>query len=97
MWGEGVRKWNEIEAVDGDLVSYSTRFTSSGWERPTIIRSSQRFHDSDTVSSFLSHAGLAIEEQFGHWNWRPLTDTSPEIVTITKRGQRGSTRARAEG
>lgn len=95
--GAAVRKWHEIEAVDGDLVSYSTTFTSSGWERPTIIRSSQRFHDSDTVSSFLSHAGLAIEEQFGHWDRRPLTDTSPEIVTIAKRGQRGSTRARAEG
>jgi hypothetical protein len=31
-------------------------------------------------------AGLAIEEQPGDWRRRPLPDTSPEIITIARRG-----------
>ena len=83
--GAVVRKWHEIEAVEGDLVTYSTTFTSPAWDGPVVIRSSQRFHDADTVSSFLSGARLAIEEQFGHWDRQPLTDTSPEIITFARR------------
>ncbi len=55
--GATVRKWHKIEAVKGDLVTYSTTFTSPTWDGPTVIRSSQRFHDADTVLSFLSGAG----------------------------------------
>ena len=84
--GAVVRKWHEIEAVDGDLVSYSTTFTSPSWDRPIVIQSSQRFYPAEAVSSFLSNAGLAIEEQFGDWERQPLTDTSPEIITIARRG-----------
>ena len=83
--GAVVRKWHEIETVNGELVSYSTTFTSPSWDRPIVIRSSQRFYSAEAVSSFLSGAGLAIEEQFGHWDRRPLTETSPEIVTIARR------------
>jgi ubiquinone/menaquinone biosynthesis C-methylase UbiE len=84
--GAVVRKWHEIETVDGDVVSYTTTFTSSSWDRPHMIRSSQRFLDADSLSSFLSGAGLAIEERFGDWDGQPLTDTSPEIITIARRG-----------
>jgi SAM-dependent methyltransferase len=84
--GAAVRKWHEIETVDGDIVSYSTTYTSASWDEPVTFRSSQRFYDAEAVSSFLSGAGLAIEEQFGHWERRPLTDTSPEIITIARRG-----------
>jgi hypothetical protein len=36
------------------------------------------------LSSFLSDASLAIEAQFGNWDRQPLTDTSPEIITIAR-------------
>ncbi len=45
-----------------------------------------RFLDADALSAFLSGAGLAIEEQFGDWNGRSLTGTSPEIITIARKG-----------
>ncbi len=83
--GTAVRKWHEVLAVDGDLVSYSTTYTSESWVEPVTFQSAQRFHDADTVSSYLQAAGLAIDEQFGHWDTRPFTDTSPEIVTIARR------------
>jgi SAM-dependent methyltransferase len=84
--GAVVRKWHEIETVDGEVVSYTTTFTSSRWDRPHILRSRQRFLDADSLSAFLSGADLAIEEQFGDWDRQPLTDTSPEIITIARRG-----------
>lgn len=83
--GAVVRKWHEIEAVDGDIVSYTNTFTSPSWDRPLTTKSSQRFLDAASLSSFLSGAGLAIEEQFGDWDRQPLTDASPEIITIARR------------
>ena len=38
--------------------------------------------DLDALSRFLSDAGFAIEQQFGDWERQPLTDDSPEIITI---------------
>ena len=84
--GAVVRKWHEIDTVDGDVVSYTNTFASPGWDRPQTLRGRQRFLDVDSLSSFLSAAGLAIEEQFGDWDRQPLTDTSQEIITIARRG-----------
>ena len=83
--GAMVRKWHEIETVDGDVVTYTSTFTSPGWDRPQILQGRQRFLDVDSLSSFLSGAGLAIEKQFGNWERQPLTDSSPEIITIARR------------
>ena len=47
--------------------------------------STLRFLDADSLSSFLSGAGLAIEEQLGDWDGQELTDTSPEIITVARR------------
>lgn len=44
-----------------------------------------RFLDVAALSSFLSAAGLVAEERFGDWASGPLTDASPEIITIAKR------------
>jgi len=33
----------------------------------------------------LAQAGLVLEAQFGDWDESPLTETSPEIITIARR------------
>ena len=48
-------------------------------------RGALRFVDDDELAEFLAGAGLVIEEQFGDWDRRPLTDASPEIITIARR------------
>lgn len=84
--GTLVRMTREVEPlVEGNLISFTHAFTSSNWERPRVSRSTLRFLDMASLSSFLSDAGLAIEEQFGDWNRRPLADTSPEIITIARK------------
>ncbi len=84
--GVVVRMAHRVEAVEGDLVRFSTTFTSSGWDRPQMSASTLRFLGAGPLSSFLSGAGLAIEEQFGDWTRNPLTATSPEIITLARRG-----------
>jgi SAM-dependent methyltransferase len=84
--GAVVRYEREVEAVEGDLVRFIATYTGPSWDGPQLSRSTLRFLGADSLSSFLSGAGLAIEEQFGDWTHRPLTDTSPEIITIATPG-----------
>ena len=85
--GRLVRMAHQVETpVVGDIVSFTATFTSSTWSQPLVSRSTLRFLDADSLSSFLSDAGLTIEEQFGDWDRQPLTDTSPEIITVARRG-----------
>jgi len=84
--GAVVRMAHKVETpVEGDVVRFTTTFTSLNWDRPQVSRSTLRFLDADSLVSFLSGAGLAIEEQFGDWEHQPLTGTSPEIITIATR------------
>ncbi|MEX0665507.1 MAG: methyltransferase domain-containing protein [Acidimicrobiia bacterium] len=85
--GEVVEMTQAVEApVEGDLVSFTMTFMSPSWDRPQVSRSTLRFLDADSLSSFLSEAGLAIDEQFGDWDRQPLTESSPEIITLARRG-----------
>ncbi len=84
--GAVVRMEHQVETpVEGDVVRFTSTFTSPNWDRPQLSSSTLRFLDPDSLSSFLSGAGMTVEEQFGDWNRDPLTDTSPEIITIAKR------------
>lgn len=84
--GALVRMAHEVETpIDGDVVSFKTTFWSNAWDRPQASRSTLRFLDASSLFSFLSEARFAIEEQFGDWDRHPVTDTSPEIITIAQR------------
>ena len=82
-----VKMSHQVESpITGDTVSFTTTFSSTRWDRPFISRSTLRFLDNDSLSKFLSDAGLVIEEQFGDWDYKPLTNVSPEIITMARRG-----------
>ena len=84
--GSVVRMAHQVESpVVGDIVSFTCTFTSPSWDRPEVSRSTLRFLDVDSLSHFLTGAGLIIEEQFGDWDRQQLTDTSPEIITVARR------------
>ncbi|WP_244180457.1 hypothetical protein [Amycolatopsis pretoriensis] len=44
-----------------------------------------RFLDVAALSTFIEEAGLVVDEQYGYWDRTPVTDESPEIVTIVRR------------
>ena len=73
------------EPVAGDLVSFTTTYTCPDWNGPQVSRSTLRFLDAARLSAFLHGAGLEIVEQFGDWDRSPLTDASPEIITVAGR------------
>jgi hypothetical protein len=83
--GATVRISTQVETrFDGRIVSFTHTFTSPAWDQPQLSRSTLRFLDAELLSSFLADAGLAIEEQFGDWDRRPLSDKSPEIINIAR-------------
>jgi SAM-dependent methyltransferase len=80
-----VRVTSEVEQVDGDLVRFTQTFTSPSWGHPRVSRSTLRFLDAAAVASLLAGAGLAVLEQLGSWDGRPLDDDSPEIISVAGR------------
>jgi hypothetical protein len=68
----------------GELVSFTSTFSGPAWARPQVSRSTLRFLGADSLAEFLSAAGLTVEEQYGNWDRQPLTDASPEIITIAR-------------
>jgi len=83
--GTVIRSWNDGKAPEGDLVSFTTTYTSPSWDEPRYSHSTLRFLDAETLSEFLTEAGLAVDEQYGFWDRRPVTPESPEIVTFARR------------
>jgi SAM-dependent methyltransferase len=83
--GQTWRMTHEVQPpVAGELVSFTSTYSSPGWARPQVSRSTLRFLDADSLAEFLSAAGLTVEERYGNWDRQPLTDTSPEIITIAR-------------
>lgn len=87
--GTRVSLRRQVDAVTGDRVSFSHRFTSPAWQTPRTSHSTLRFVSAEALATFLAAAGLAIEQQFGDWDGAPFTDASPEIITIARRRQTG--------
>jgi SAM-dependent methyltransferase len=84
--GVNVRMWHDVEQpVTGEIVRFTTTFASADRDAPRRSRSTLRFLDAARVTSFLSAAGLAVEEQLGDWDARPLSAASPEIITVARR------------
>ncbi|MXX93403.1 MAG: methyltransferase domain-containing protein [Chloroflexi bacterium] len=85
--GKAVTMAHQVEEpVIGDVVSFTATFSSPSWDWPQVSRSTLRFLSEDELGRFLADAGLVIEEQFGDWERQPLTNVSPEIITVACRG-----------
>lgn len=83
--GRVMRMEQHVQAVDGEVVRFTLTYTSPDWDAPRVSESTLRFLGADALSQVLAEAGLHIDEQFGDWDRSPLTDTSPEIITIARR------------
>ncbi|MGH3828599.1 MAG: class I SAM-dependent methyltransferase [Pseudonocardiaceae bacterium] len=84
--GAVVRMAHQVQTpVEDSVVRFTTTYTSPGWDALRVSWSTLRFLAAESLSRFLSDAGLVIEERFGDWDGRSLTDTSPEIITIARR------------
>ena len=81
-----VRCTYQVAPIVENVVRSVNTFTSPAWDHPEVSRGELRFIDVETLTAFLTVAGLAIEMQFGNWDGSPLTTKSPEIITIARKG-----------
>lgn len=84
--GAVVRVCYQVTEVVGDMVSFTHTFTHPDWAAAETSESTLRFLGPAALAGLLADAGFAIERQFGDWAGGPLTATSPEIITIARRG-----------
>ncbi len=84
--GEKVRMSRKVTTpYNGRVVSFSHTFQSASWDAPRVSHSTLRFIGKADLDAALAQAGLVLEAQFGDWDESPLTETSPEIITIARR------------
>lgn len=84
--GEKVRMSRKVTTpFDGRVVSFSHTFQSPAWDAPRLSHSTLRFIGKADLDAELARAGFVLEAQFGDWDKSPLTETSPEIITIARR------------
>jgi SAM-dependent methyltransferase len=74
----------EVRKVEGDLVSFA-EITDGGRWHDQEDASTLRFLSRIDLDRFLAAAGLRVETYYGDWENGPLTDISPEIITIARR------------
>jgi hypothetical protein len=85
--GAQVRVWHEVEAVDGELVTFTESFDSPAWDGPRVSRSTLRFRPAGAVDAFLGAAGFAVVERYGDWDRSLMTPSSREIITVARRAR----------
>ena len=74
----------EVHGVAGDLVTFTETTDGGRWHRQAE-KGTLRFLSRLDLDRFLAGAGLEVETHYGDWQQGPLTDTSPEIVTVARR------------
>jgi SAM-dependent methyltransferase len=82
--GAPVRVSYEVHGVEGDLVTF-TETTDGGRWRAQADRGTLRFLSAAALDRFLAGAGLVPESRFGDWDRTPVTDDSPELITVARR------------
>jgi SAM-dependent methyltransferase len=79
------------EATDG-LVRFRATFSGPGFEQPPTGINTMRFLELARLNALLGEAGLSVEAQYGDWDRTPVSDSSPEIITIARRADQAPAR-----
>jgi SAM-dependent methyltransferase len=70
--------------VSGGVVTFTETTEDPAWEQPKVDLGKLRFVDRETLHGLLDEAGFTIEAQYGDWARGPVTETSPELITVTR-------------
>ncbi len=83
--GRPVRVSYDVLSVDGDVVTLTETTSDSGGTALRVDQASLRFLGEHDLTTFLTEAGLVVDDQQGGWHDEPLDETSPEILTFARR------------
>ncbi|MGW7386713.1 class I SAM-dependent methyltransferase [Streptomyces sp. NPDC054794] len=86
--GTPVRVRHELRpgTPTADRVTFTETYETPSWPRPRVSRTTLRFLPPKPLSNFLEEANLTVTEQYGDWGRGPITEASPEIVTVARAG-----------
>ncbi len=79
------REHRLVQPVEGEIVHFTTIYSSSNWSTPFVSRGALRFLPRERLAELLAEAGLKIEKQLGDWDGQTFSDASPEIITFARR------------
>ena len=82
--GRRVRVSYEVEAVVGEVVTFTETTSDPDGASLRVDRASLRFVNVDTLARVLTDAGFGIEAQYGGWFQEPFDSASPEIITVAR-------------
>lgn len=88
--GEEITVSYEVHGVDGDLVRFTETTDGGPWHLQGDA-GTLRFLSRLDLDRLLAAAGLEVETYYGDWGKGPLTETSPEIITLARRSRSTST------
>jgi SAM-dependent methyltransferase len=78
-------EYREPAEVEGEFVTFTHYFTAPTFDGAEQSTSTLRFMGVERLNALLNNAGLNIDSQYGFWDRTPVTETSPEIITIASR------------
>lgn len=82
--GRPVRISYEVEALVGDVVTFTETTSDPDGAPLRVDRATLRFIAFDELARFLAGAGFDIEAQYGGWLREPLDPASLEIITVAR-------------
>jgi SAM-dependent methyltransferase len=82
--GRPLRISHQVEAVVGEVVTFTETTSDPDGTALRVDRASLRFLDAAALAAFLAAAGFEIEAQYGGWSREPLDKASPEIITVAR-------------
>jgi SAM-dependent methyltransferase len=84
--GRPLRYWHEVDSVADGIVAFHGTVAAPDGTVLRVLTESLRFPDPAELHAFLTEAGFTVQEQYGSWDRTPVTDASPEIITVASRG-----------
>ena len=82
--GRAVRVWHDVEAVDGEHVTFTETYASADWPAPIVTQDTLRFLTAAHLDHLLAAAGFAVDERYGDWDRSLMTPASREIITVAR-------------
>ena len=77
-----IETWTEVDAVDGDIVSFTNHYRFLATDDDVVSSARLRFRSEVELRSTLAAASFAIDRIYGDWDRRPATATTRELILV---------------
>ncbi|MGN6246178.1 MAG: class I SAM-dependent methyltransferase [Motilibacteraceae bacterium] len=79
-----VELWHETVQVEPPLVTYDTVTLNARTGERCVERGVLAFRDEPSLRRSLEQAGFLVEDVFGGWDLRPVSEDAPELIVVAR-------------